>query len=157
MKLKDVVKKFVTDWMEHWDQGRIRERVFSILDSRRDEVILKMAGFDDRWGKWEIDHCNGRMASVSKYIESIAQDVVKEWIDNNIDTFPKMTEELQVEILNEYKQIYLRNIERYVTDQSYDEASRTAVSLVAKFMQDYDFENMDIDTPEEKELWKYES
>lgn len=49
-----------------------------------DEIIAKMIGMDNRWGKWEIDHCNGRGSHITNYIDECAKVNVNQWLKESI-------------------------------------------------------------------------
>jgi len=53
-KANAVLLQAVADWERTNTPEALRERVIELLNSKRDEAILKIIGFDNRWGRWEI-------------------------------------------------------------------------------------------------------
>ena len=64
-----------------FDAEGIQRQIVDELTKERRNLALKMLGFDDRWGKLEVDHCNGRTSVASKFIESQVGPAVERWAD----------------------------------------------------------------------------
>jgi hypothetical protein len=95
-------------------QKEIQEAVdetYKSFKSSIKDTILKSLGFEkDRWGgqKWEVDHCNGRMSSVTENISHMARSWFKEI----------GAEEFCESLLKTEKQELLKQIEKEVKQQS---------------------------------------
>jgi hypothetical protein len=50
----------VEEWKAKNTKEVIKTTVTELLDKESKQLTLKLLGFEDRWGKWEVDHCNGR-------------------------------------------------------------------------------------------------
>ena len=64
-----------------FDAEGIQREIISELTRERRALALKMLGFDDRCGKLEVDHCNGRTSVASEFIKSQVGPAVKRWAD----------------------------------------------------------------------------
>ena len=64
-----------------FDAEGIQREIISELTRERRTLALKMLGFDDRWGKLEVDHCNSRTSVASEFIKSQVGPAVKRWAD----------------------------------------------------------------------------
>lgn len=42
--------------------------------------VMKIMGFNDGWGKWEVDHCNGRMSDMTNLIAAETKKLLLEQI-----------------------------------------------------------------------------
>ena len=63
------------------DAEGIQRQIVDELTKERRNLALKMLGFDDRWGKLEIDHANGRKTVASDFIDQNVGPAVKKWVD----------------------------------------------------------------------------
>jgi len=89
-------------------QEAVNETYKSFKSSIKD-TVLKSLGFEkDRWGsgKWEVDHCNGRMSTVTENISHMARSFFKEIGAEDIVQSLLKTEKAQLlkEIEKEVKQ-----------------------------------------------------
>ena len=64
-----------------FDAEGIQREIISELTRERRTLALKMLGFDDRWGKLEVDHYNNRTSVASEFIKSQVGPAVKRWAD----------------------------------------------------------------------------
>ena len=64
-----------------FDAESIQREIISELTKERRTLALKMLGFDDRWGKLEVDRCNGRTSVASEFIKSQVGPAVERWVD----------------------------------------------------------------------------
>jgi hypothetical protein len=62
---------------------QLAKEVTQMLTKERREIVLKLMGFNTRWGDIEVDSSNGN-SMVSKYINEVAKDAVREWLDNHL-------------------------------------------------------------------------
>ena len=84
-KLRDsLVEQFFTAFGNagmKFDAEGIQRQIVGELTKERRNLALKMLGFDDRWGKIEIDHANGRETVASDFIDQNVGPAVKKWVD----------------------------------------------------------------------------
>lgn len=84
-KLRDsLVEQFFTAFGNagvKFDAEGIQRQIVDELTKERRNLALKMLGFDDRWGKLEVDHCNSRTSVASEFIESQVGPAVERWTD----------------------------------------------------------------------------
>ena len=64
-----------------FDAEGIQRQIVDELTKERRNLALKMLGFDDRWGKLEIDRTNGRKTTASDFIDQNVGPAVKKWVD----------------------------------------------------------------------------
>ena len=84
-KLRDsLVEQFFTAFGNagvKFDAEGIQREIIAELTKERRTLALKMLGFTDRWGKLEVDNCNGRASVVSEFVEANVSPAVKKWVD----------------------------------------------------------------------------
>ena len=64
-----------------FDAESIQREIISELTKERRTLALKMLGFDDRWGKLEVDRCNGRESVASEFVKSNVGPAIQKWTD----------------------------------------------------------------------------
>lgn len=64
-----------------FDAESIQREIISDLTKERRALVLKMLGFDDRWGKLEVDHCNNRASVASEFVKANVGPAVQKWAD----------------------------------------------------------------------------
>lgn len=80
----DLVEQFFTAFGNagmKFDAEGIQRQIVDDLTKERRNLALKMLGFDDRWGKLEIDRDNGRKTVASDFINQNVGPAVKKWTD----------------------------------------------------------------------------
>lgn len=151
---EDIVKKSIEDWQVSNTEAKIKRQVKKLLDKGRDEIIVKMAGFDNHWGKWEVDHCNARQSQVNDYIKKIAQEGIREWIKDNLQNLPEMSEEMVAALLKDYKTIYLREVEKRLYDLTVAKAYEDAKQYVEEFTEKFGLPNVKFKLEVEDDEWR---
>ena len=84
-KLRDnLVEQFFTAFGNagvKFDAEGIQREIIAELTKERRTLALKMLGFTDRWGKLEVDSCNGRASVASEFIEANVGPAVEKWTE----------------------------------------------------------------------------
>lgn len=84
-KLRDnLIEQFFTAFGNagvKFDAEGIQREIIAELTKERRNLALKMLGFDDRWGKLEVDHCNSCTPVASEFIKSQVGPAVERWAD----------------------------------------------------------------------------
>jgi hypothetical protein len=124
MNVKEVVGDAVDSWRKRNTPDVIRRRVRDVLNSRRDELIIKLAGFDNKWGRWELDHTNGRASTMDMYIREVAGNAVREWVRHSIQDLPIMTTEMQAALKMEYEDRFEREVRHRIVLLAQERANR---------------------------------
>jgi cobalamin biosynthesis Mg chelatase CobN len=78
----------------------------TVRDMKKDmtEIMAKMMGFNNHWGRWEVDHCNGRRSVISDVIEDKTRAVVTDWINENLtaDLTKKILDKQRAELVKDF-------------------------------------------------------
>lgn len=113
--LDKVIHEISTAMLE-WSEEQtavIAKNVHKRLDQHRDEVLMKLMGFNkNSWGGgWEIDHCNGRNGNsvISDFLKESQAAAVKDWVSQI--QMPAMTVAFKNKIAKEMQRHYEREIE----------------------------------------------
>ena len=84
-KLRDnLVEQFFTAFGNagvKFDAEGIQREIIAELTKERRTLALKMLGFTDRWGKLEVDSCNGRASVASEFVKANVGPAVEKWTE----------------------------------------------------------------------------
>lgn len=71
---------------EAFTPDSLATEISTMLTRERREIVLKLLGFDTRWGKLEVDHCNGRDKDsiVGRYLRGQAEPIVAAWMEKEL-------------------------------------------------------------------------
>lgn len=79
----------------------ITEQIVNDLNKQKRQVTLRLLGLEDRWGKWEVDHCNGRESPITKYLAEGARQTIQQWINEAVAEV--LTTELKTKVMQDAK------------------------------------------------------
>lgn len=83
-KLKDAFVEVATERADRTEAEAVIGEVIRDLEAQKRDVTMKLLGLDNRWGKWEVDHCNGRTSPITEYLASEGRDLVKAWVNEAV-------------------------------------------------------------------------
>lgn len=71
---------------EAFTPDSLATEISTMLTRERREIVLKLLGFTDRWGKLEVDHCNGldKESIIGRYLRGRAEPIVTAWMEKEI-------------------------------------------------------------------------
>lgn len=110
MRAKFIVA--ATDVANDMVADQVAESIISDLNAQKREVTLKLLGLDNRWGKWEVDHCNGRKSPITDYLADAAAEQIKAWVNEAVAEV--LTEERKKKIQNTAKRAIQVEVEAMI-------------------------------------------
>ena len=127
-----LVEDAINKWHNKNQPKGIVEYIHKKLDKSRDEVLLKLMGFNkDSWGgTWALDHCNNRSGNsiAGDYLKSVQQDAINDWLSKV--ALPKLTKTDSDRIAASFKAEYLSRLKRAVLAYAEKKADEHARQLV---------------------------
>lgn len=75
-KLAAQIEKAAADY----DPRSVVQLILTDINKARREVTLKLLGLDNRWGRWEVDHCNGRASPITDFIGTEGQELISTFL-----------------------------------------------------------------------------
>ena len=130
----------VEKWREEHTPEKVTRKVESLLEDKADEIVAKLLGFNDRWGKWEVDHCNGRggESAAGDYLRRVHQQAIEEWFNTLL--IPKMPKTLSVKLREslqrDFDRVMQQRMHELVRDYADKEAERLFEELKVSSMLD---------------------
>lgn len=133
------INKAVEEWKKDFTEEKISSEVRSMLNKKKDEIALKLLGFEDSWGKWEINK-NTPNAAAMEFITAKTEPVVKEWLNKlklpNLDTVKASA------IHKAAERAYYSTLEEAVRRAAWKKAQEDAEKLIAKIAESDDLEKL---------------
>lgn len=117
----DLFKKARDQWVnENVTKEAIERRVYRTLDARVTEIVVKLLGFEDRWGKWEVDHCNGRAgeSEVGDFVRRVASKAVAKWLLEQMGDLPELPEDAVTSLKSEYLEVYYKTLRNSIASKA---------------------------------------
>lgn len=93
----------------------VTEQIISDLNTQKRQVTLKLLGLDDRWGRWEVDHCNGRNSTITEYISETAEKEIVKWVNDAVSEV--LTTELKSKVMLDAKKAIHKEVQDMVRNQ----------------------------------------
>ena len=94
------------EWQKEHSPEKLKSKVKTMLDAHAEEITMKLLGFSDSWGRWEVDHCNGRSgnSAAGDYLRQHQQAAIQEWMENLC--LPKLTPTLKKSLQAEMQKAF---------------------------------------------------
>lgn len=105
--LLPVMLEAVQSWQKKNTPAAITRSVHERLNENRDEIVLKLLGFDNSYGDYyKLDHCNGRSGEsvAGQFLHTVAKEAINSWLKDNF--MPALTEEQLLSIKASMQQEY---------------------------------------------------
>ena len=140
-----VLEAIEQDATNYLDVDKMGREIIKELDARKHATIWKLLGLDNRWGQWDIDHCNGRNSPITQYLSTELELVVGERVREAVAEVvksdgPQMIKKIRAGIQRELKDRYTRAIRDQVIEQTNRiveaEAKEIARSMVEDVLRD---------------------
>lgn len=91
------------------------EELPTMIQQRLQGAVAKILGFENSWGEWKVDHCNGRMSVMSEYIGNKARAAATAAVDK-IDF--KSTAEIDKAIKQEYADYFKSELRERIREHA---------------------------------------
>lgn len=124
--------------MHQWSEEQVETigtKVRQRLDQHRDEVLMKLMGFDkDYAGRWQIDHCNGRggNSNISDFLKTTQEANVKEWLSQI--KLPVMSPSFKRDIEKQLQSMYQHEIQNMIYAMAKARANRDLEELLTTIL-----------------------
>lgn len=128
--LLPTILKSIDQWKKKNSEEALTQRVHNLLDDNAKTIVLKLLGFDNRWNKWELDHCNGRKgeSAAGDFLRQVQQDAIQDWLKNV--KLPELNKTLSAAMQKSLKQDYDRFLSDYLYQYAKDAADKTAKEII---------------------------
>lgn len=90
----------------------VTEQIINDLNAQKRQVTLRLLGLDDRWGRWEVDHCNGRNSLITQYLADGAEKAIQQWVNDAVKEV--LTTELKSKVMEDAKKAIHKEVQDMV-------------------------------------------
>lgn len=137
---------------EAFTPDSLATEISAMLTRERREIVLKLLGFTDHWGKLEVDHCNGRdkESIIGRYLRGRAEPIVTAWMEKEIRPIfeAKARERLaNAKVRKAVEKEFVERFTYYLRESISIEAERLAEEHAAAFSAQVS-QTMSMATPE---------
>lgn len=133
----------IDKWLAVNTPEEITKSVNSTLDTFKDEITLKLLGFDKSYGdrNWRLDHCNGRSGNspAGEYLRDTQSVIVRQWLDNV--PLPELSPSQLKSISRDFGDVYLRALKKSLTALVETKAKEDSQKLLDEIINTDSIEN----------------
>lgn len=124
----------VAEWKATNTEEKIKETVISLLNKESKQLVLKLLGFNESWGKWEVDHCNGRggQSAAGDYLTKVQQEAIQEWLKGAV--MPTLDKATKASMQKSAQQEYTYNLNRLVREYAVSQAELDAKAVIKQLV-----------------------
>jgi len=101
--IMSIVEDASDKWMRIHPKEKLKKELYAVLNKNRTDIIYKLLGFKNDWGKWTVDHPITN-STAAGHLNRIAKDSITSWFEE-IDLIP-LEDEIKETLIEEYKQRY---------------------------------------------------
>lgn len=137
----DDLLPFLLQAVEAWKQRntpqQLMQQVNSKLDKSRDEIILKLLGFNTSYSGWQLDHCNGRSGDsiAGEYLKRHQNAAIEDWLRRTV--MPALSDDRRESILRSMEQQYEKYFRECLSKAITAQASKDAEAVMAQLTQSH--------------------
>tara|TARA_R110000868_G_scaffold75901_5_gene218661 strand:+ start:231 stop:665 length:435 start_codon:yes stop_codon:yes gene_type:complete len=126
-KLADEAAK---EWLEK-NKPILGELIKEKLDKRVDMIAACLLGFNNNWGKWELDHCNGRMgeSAAGDWLRETAGDAVRAWLTDQAGNLPKLPKTIVESLRSQYLDVFRQELAAQLRKKAIRDASEALTQI----------------------------
>lgn len=133
----------IDKWLAVNTPEEITKSVNSTLDTFKDEITLKLLGFDKSYGdrNWRLDHCNGRSGNspAGEYLRDTQSVIVRQWLDKV--PLPELSPNQLKSISLDFGDVYLRALKKSLTTLVETKAKEDSQKLLDEIINTDSIEN----------------
>lgn len=141
--LVEVINSALESWHAANTPEAIREKVHESLNNSSKEVVLKLLGFNSRWGdSWELDHCNGRNGNsvIGEYLKKTQEQILHEWFAKI--PLPELNKRETAQLSKSFASAYKEAFRSYISKAAVRKAEADAQALIdslspSKFLDNF--------------------
>ena len=142
-EIVQLIDTAIDKWLAVNTPEEITKSVNSTLDKHKDEITLKLLGFDKSYGDrvWKLDHCNGRAGNspAGDYLKETQSVVVKQWLDKV--PLPELTPTQLSRLSIDFGDVYLRALKKSLTALVETKAKEDSQKLLDEIINTDSIEN----------------
>lgn len=136
--LSNTIKDAIKLWKNKNTKESITKETLALLDRDKKTIILKLLGFNNSWGEWELDHCNGRAGNsdIGDKLKDLNSSLIDKWIEEI--EFPELEDTYKSKILKDIT----KNISHKFEDKLYELITNKVNRAAQEVVDNLSIENL---------------
>lgn len=135
-QVEEVILKELIDNTPQADKiaKQVLDELIRAMKDDAKEVLLKVLGFNDHWGKWELDHCNGRNGNsvIGAELSTTFNQLAKEFVTEYKDSIFALTETEYQQLTKSIHNDFISCLRREANKEAQNLAQKYAKELASK-------------------------
>ena len=125
----------VAEWKAEHTEEKVKATVIDLLEKQSKDIVLKLLGFRESCGKWEVDHCNGRggQSAAGDFLTKAQQGAIEEWLKTTV--MPTLDKKTRDSMLKSAQSEYTYNLTRLVREYAISQAESDAKAVIAQLVE----------------------
>lgn len=135
-EFQKTIEKTIVETLNKLDHKALADHMEHKVKDIWKTMALKLLGFDDRWGKLEVDHCNGRHSFVSALIQQKAKAASDEFLDRCGAELSQIiiTSKIKETLKKDYDEVFNRIVRDAVREKAAAEAKTFVQTKISKVL-----------------------
>ena len=133
----------IDNWLAVNTPDVLTKSINKKLDEHKDEITLKLLGFDKNYGdrNWKLDHCNGRSGNspAGEYLRDTQSVIVRQWLDSV--PLPELSTTQLKKLSSDFNEVYLRALKKSLTTLVETKAKEDSHKLLKEIISTDNIEN----------------
>jgi hypothetical protein len=123
--------------VNEYDGKQLAKYIVDTLNKDRHAVIWKLLGMDDKWGKWEVDHCNGRESPITRMMAQAVEEEVKQWL---VEAIREVVDANRPKLKAEFRSAFKKDFQEKARWYTRDYANKAAMEVIHEIRQEVEKE-----------------
>lgn len=64
--------------LDVFNADKIVREIVTDMRKHQQDLVMRVIGMENRYGKWEVDHCNGRMSNITEFVNTTCKQMLEE-------------------------------------------------------------------------------
>lgn len=133
-KLKTAFLEVSSERANRRDATEVVSELIRDLEAQKAEITMKLLGMDNKWGRWEVDHCNGRHSPITQEIDAQAKSTVRDWVNAAIKEV--LTDEARSAFLKKCKAEIIKDVTNITESYETQQYAKQKIDTIRKSLID---------------------
>lgn len=127
--------------LDEFNAEKIVKAIVGDMKREQQQLVQRVLGIDNRYGSFEVDHCNGRMSNITEFVNATCAVELKAALGAMVK---EEVEKLKEGVPAKFKAAVVKELNKSWDNVLEREAKRVAEQLAAQCAQDFRREIMGV-------------
>ena len=114
----------------------VKRAVEQVIEQGARDIIYAALGLENRFGRWEVDHGNGRRSAIANELGEHAMSLIKAQMPEFVAEFKKSQKVVKAALKKEFAEQFDSHLERMVRERAREAAEVEATRLMDAFRKE---------------------